>query len=107
MEIEEAVLVFVKVAEHVEALSLADVVDQVVLQELVDIVGRDLAQLHTIDSFEGRPWLEPLLLGQLLSLLLDDLLVLGDRPEQLKHLVPCGLRQHRRYPLTFSLSPIL
>ena len=58
-----------------EALSLTDVVYHVVLQELVDIVRRDLAELHAINSLEGGPWLEPVLLGQLLALLLYDLLI--------------------------------
>jgi hypothetical protein len=39
LKVEETVLVLVEVAEHVEALGLADVVDHVVLQELVDVVG--------------------------------------------------------------------
>ncbi len=43
LEIKEAIFIFVEVGEHVEALSFADVVDHVVVQELVDVVGGDLA----------------------------------------------------------------
>ena len=39
LKVEEAILVLIEVGEHVEALSLADVVDHVVLQKLIDIVG--------------------------------------------------------------------
>ena len=94
LEVKEAVLVLVKVGEHVEALSLADIVHKVVLQELVDVIGRDLAQLHAVDALEGRPRLEALLLGQLLSLLLDDLFVFRDGLEQLEYFVTCRLSQH-------------
>jgi len=80
LEVEEAVLVLVEVAEHVEALGLADVIDHVVLQKLIDVVGRDLAQLHAVDALEGGPGLEAVLLGQLLPLLLRDFFVLRDGP---------------------------
>ena len=75
LEIEETILILVKVGEHVEALSLTDVVDHIILQELVDVICRDFAELHAIDSLEGGPWLEPVLLGQLLALFLYDLLI--------------------------------
>jgi len=39
LKIEETVLVFVEVAEHMEAFSFTDVVHHVVLQELVYVVG--------------------------------------------------------------------
>ena len=81
LEIEEAILVLIEVGEHVEALSLTDVVDHVVLEELVDVVGANLAQLHAVDALEGSPGLETVLLGELLSLLLHNLLVLRDRLE--------------------------
>ena len=76
LEIEETILVLIEVGEHVEALGLADVVDHVVLEELVDVVRRNLSQLHSIDTLEGCPRLESVLLGELLSLFLDDLFVL-------------------------------
>ena len=78
LEIEETVLIFVKVSEHVEALSLTDVVHHVVLQELVDVVRRDLSKLHPIDSLESCPWFETMLLGKLLSLFFDNFFVLRD-----------------------------
>ena len=68
LEIEETILILVKVGEHVEALSLTDVVDHIILQELIDVVCGDLAELHAIDSLEGGPGLEAVLFGQLLSL---------------------------------------
>ena len=43
MKVKEPVLVLVKVGEHVEAFCFADVVYEVVLQELIDVVGGDLA----------------------------------------------------------------
>ena len=75
LEIEETILILVKVGEHVEALSLTDVVDHIILQELVDVICGDLAELHAINSLEGGPWLEPVLLSQLLALFLYDLLI--------------------------------
>ena len=75
LEIEETILILVKVGEHVEALSLTDVVDHIILQELVDVICRDFAELHAIDSFKGGPWLKPVLLGKLLALFLNDLLI--------------------------------
>ena len=94
LKVEETVFVLVEVAEHVEALGLADVVDHVVLQELVDVVGRNFAQLHPVDALEGRPRLKAGLFGELLTLLLDDFFVLGYRPKQLENFVTSGLRQH-------------
>ena len=38
LKVKEAILVFVEIGEHVEALSLTDVVDHVVLQKLIDVV---------------------------------------------------------------------
>ena len=78
LEIEETILVLIEVGEHVEALSLADVVDHVVLEELIDIVSANFSQLHAIDSLEGGPGLEAVLFGQLLSLFLYDLFVFWD-----------------------------
>ena len=46
-----------------EALSLTDVVNHVVLEELVDVVGGYLPKLHAIDSFEGGPGFETMLFG--------------------------------------------
>ena len=43
LEVKEAVFVLVEVGEHVEALSLADVVHHVVLKKLIDVVGTNLA----------------------------------------------------------------
>ena len=63
LEVEEAIFVLIEVGEHVEALSFTDVVNHVVLEELVDVVGADLAQLHAVNAFEGSPGLEPVLLG--------------------------------------------
>ena len=63
LEVEEAIFVLIEVGEHVEALSFTNVVDHVVLEELVDVVGADLAQLHAVNAFEGSPGLEPVLLG--------------------------------------------
>ena len=94
LEIEEAILVLIEVGEHVEALSFTNVVDHVVLKELVDVVGADLSQLHAVDALEGSPGLETVLLGELLSLLLHDLLVLRDRLEQLKYFIASCLSQH-------------
>ena len=91
LEVKKTVLILVKITEHVETLSLADIVDHVVLEELIDIVGGDLAQLHAVDALEGSPGLEAVLLGQLLALLLHDLLVLRDRPQQLEHFVTSRL----------------
>ena len=94
LEIEEAILVLIEVGEHVEALSFTNVVYHVVLKELVDVVGADLSQLHAVDALEGSPGLETVLLGELLSLLLHDLLVLRDRLEQLKYFIASRLSQH-------------
>ena len=94
LKIEEAILVLIEVGEHVEALSFTNVVDHVVLEELVDVVGADLSQLHAVDALEGSPGFETVLLGELLSLLLHDLLVLRDRLEQLKYFVASRLSQH-------------
>ena len=77
-----------------EAFGLTDIVHHVVLQELVDVVGGNLAQLHSVYALEGSPGLEAMLFGQLLPLFLDDLLVLGDRLEQLEHFVTSRLGQH-------------
>ena len=94
LKIEETILIFIEIGEHMEALSLTYVVDHIVLQKLIDVVGRNFAQLHSIDSLEGRPGLKTVLLGQLLSLLFDDLLVFRDRLEQLEYFVTGCLRQH-------------
>ena len=87
MEVEEAILVLIEEAEHVEALSFADVVYHVVLQELVDVISRYFAQLHAVDTLEGRPWFKALLLGKLLALLFHDFLILCYGPKQLKDFV--------------------
>ena len=94
MEVEETILVLVEIAKHVEAFSFADVVHHVVLQELVDIIGGDLAKLHSVDALESSPGLKAMLLGQLLALLLDNLLILSDRTEQLEHFVTSRLCEH-------------
>jgi len=77
-----------------EALGFTDVVDHVVMQELVDVVGGNFPQLHPIDSLESCPGLEPMLLGQLLPLLFDDFFVFRDRLQQLKHFETSCLCQH-------------
>ena len=61
-EVQESVLVLVKVVEHVEALLLRDVVHHVVLQKLVDIVSTDFAKTHPVDPLEGCPRFESVLL---------------------------------------------
>ena len=68
-EVQEAIFILVKEVEHVEALLLRDVVHHVVLQELVDVVGANLAETHAVDSLEGCPRLESMLLRKLLALL--------------------------------------
>lgn len=94
MEVEEAILIFVEVVEHVEALGLADVVDHVVLQKLVDIVGRNLVQLHAVYALEGSPRFESMLLGQLLALFFHDFFVFRNGPQELEHFVTSCLCQH-------------
>ena len=91
LEVEKTVLILVEITEHMETLSLADIVHHVVLEELIDIVGGDLAQLHAVDALESSPGLEPVLLSQLLALLLHDLFILRDRPQQLENFVTSRL----------------
>ena len=104
LKVKESILVLVEIGEHVEALSLTDVVDHVVLQKLIDVVCWYFAQLHSIDAFEGRPGLKTVLLGQLLSLLFDDLLVFRNRLEKLEYFVTSCLRQHIYFSSNSALA---
>ena len=97
LKIEETILVLVKVGEHVEAFGLTDVVHHVVLEELVDVVGRNFAQLHAIDALESCPGLKSMLFGQLLALLFDDLLVFRDCLKNLVDFETTSLSQHFTY----------
>ena len=77
-----------------EALSFTDVIDHVVLEELVDVVGGNFSKLHAIDSFKGCPRFKTMLFGKLLPLFFYNLFILRNRLEQLEYLVTSGLRQH-------------
>ena len=94
LEVKESILVLVEVCEHVEALSFTDVVDHVVLEELVDVIGADLAQLHPIDALESRPGFETVLLGELLALLFYDFFILRNGLKKLEYFVTSRLCQH-------------
>ena len=76
MKIKETILIFVEIGKHMKTFSFTDIVDHIVLEELVDVVRRNLSQLHSIDTLAGCPRLKSVLLGELLSLFLDDLFVL-------------------------------
>ena len=43
LKVKETILVLVKIGEHMETLSFTDVVDHIVLQELIDVVGRNFS----------------------------------------------------------------
>ena len=75
-EIKIAIVVAVEEIEHMKAFTLADVIDHVFPQEGDDVVGTDFVETHPVDSLERSPGLETMLLGELLSLLLDDFFVL-------------------------------
>lgn len=59
-----------------ETLCFIEVVDHVLSQEDVDISGADPVVSHTVDALERCIRFESLLLSQLDSLFLNDLLVL-------------------------------
>ena len=59
-----------------EALSFGNIIDHVVLQKLVDVVGTDLAKTITVDSLEGSPRFKSGLFRQLLALFFDYFFVL-------------------------------
>ena len=80
LEIKKPVFIFIKIAKHMEAFCFTDVIDHIILQKLIDIVGRNFTQLHPVDAFEGGPWLETMLFGQLLALLFNNLFVFSDGP---------------------------
>jgi hypothetical protein len=61
--IEETIFVFVKKDEHVVTFDFCEIVDHVVFQKGVDIVGAYLAKSCTIDAFEGGPGLKADLFG--------------------------------------------
>ena len=64
------------------AFHLAKVVHMVLFQEHVDVVGRDLAKTRSVQALESSPRLESVLMGELLSLFLNDLFVLADGFQQ-------------------------
>ncbi len=64
------------------ALNFTQVVYHVLFQEQVDVVRRNFAHPGSVQSFESSPRLEAILLCELLSLLLDDILVFRDRFQQ-------------------------
>lgn len=70
-----------------EALELAEVVDHVLAQEAVDVVGAEFAKTRAIQALKGGPRFEAVLRGELLALLLDDIFVLANSLEQLVDLV--------------------
>ena len=76
LKVKETILILVKIGEHMETLSFTDVVDHIVLQELIDVVGRNFSQLHAVNSLECSPGLEPMLLCELLPLLFHYFLIL-------------------------------
>lgn len=70
-----------------EDFILLDVVDHVVDQELVDVVGTYLPDTHSVDSLECAPWFESFLSCQILSLFLYDLFVLRNGLQEQKYFV--------------------
>ena len=94
MELQKAILILIEIVEHMEAFLLLYIVHHIVIQELVDVIGTDLAKAHSIDSLEGGPWLKALLLGQLLALLLHYLLVLTDWLQKQVYFVTGWLTEH-------------
>ena len=61
-ELKETIFILVEIVEHVENLRLLNVVNHVVIQELVNVIGTDLAKSHPIDPLECSPWFKAFLL---------------------------------------------
>jgi hypothetical protein len=59
-----------------EAISFADVIDHVFFQKINEVVCADAVFAGPIDATKRRPGFESFLLGELDTLLLDDLFVL-------------------------------
>ena len=58
---QETVFIFVEIVEHMENLCLLDIVYHIFVEELVDVIGADLATSHLIDSLKGCPRLKTFL----------------------------------------------
>jgi hypothetical protein len=57
-------------------------------------VGAYLAEARSIDALEGGPGLKSDLFGELLPLLLNNILIFADGHQQLINFVLCRLPQH-------------
>ena len=60
-ELKETIFILVEIVEHVENLRLLNVVNHVVIQELVNVIGTDLTKSYPIDPLECGPWFKAFL----------------------------------------------
>jgi hypothetical protein len=77
-KLEISIAVFVEVVEHMQAISLFEVINHVFSQEAVDVVSAYLLVAISVNPLEGSPWFEAFLFCKLDTLLFNNLLVFGD-----------------------------